>query len=161
MKPWKILDAGSDFRGALMVAAFVVSSLGIASLSAFVAAEGIIEIGLRWSISPGKPVFFISVLLLVYAFLRHRTIRWYSATAFTCLVASTLSEYAAGTRLQWIFFGVSLCILSEALAFHCSKSALLWRWAQWVLGTYVHSVFLYNLLNQKETMTFFSGGIVT
>jgi len=140
----------------ITMALWLVVGLAVAALNAIAGATGLRGVALGWSVHPGLPMIWLIVIACI-AGLRKASLGAMVGASFL-LFGSTLMEFLGLPRAATSLFGVSLVLLSEILIVRATESSGIARALWFALGSYIQSVFLYNLLLPGQIMHCFRPG---
>lgn len=135
---------------------FLLAGLTLGALYGFAGSQGVGGILLGWSINPG---FLLMCLTAIAAVIGLRVLPTKIVLAASSLfLLACLVEFLGLPRVATCFLGVLTILLGEVLILRGVSKLRLMEVGWLLIGSYMESVFIYNLLSPRQFMHFFRPG---
>lgn len=138
------------------VVLWLVVGVAAGTLNSIAGAIGLKGIGLGWSLHPGWPMICLILLVSLGSLLKVSPAS--GSSIGILLTGSTAVEFLRFPREVTSLFGIFLVLMAEVLVFRATANSKALRTLWFACGSYIQSVFIYNLLLPGQKMQFFAPG---
>jgi hypothetical protein len=112
--------------------------------------------GLGWSIRPGFAIVVATIVLSSIQFAQIRSLRVFYVAS--CFFGAMFLEYTNVSDPIEPFVGIALALTGMSILFSRASKTGLSEVLFFLLGSYIESVWIYNLCRQGQRMFFFKAG---